>query len=219
MKITFLFGFLLLATTFWAQTPAGVTEHGYRFYHHINKGGQKPKRGETIRAYVNVFIGDTLLSSSRKNLGGTYKFDIAPEGSTLNHYPPMMDAALLMGIGDSATVFQPLDSAMRQFVPKAVQHLKELRFEIALVQIISMEDKFKAEQAFAARAAIIKQTAEEMVLQYMCWKLGNAPDHHQNRPENARLGKRSREDGKRKRGRSSTLFWFSNQWYLFRQLV
>jgi FKBP-type peptidyl-prolyl cis-trans isomerase len=171
MKITFLFGFLLLATTFWAQTPAGVTEHGYRFYHHINKGGQKPKRGETIRAYVNVFIGDTLLSSSRKNLGGTYKFDIAPEGSTLNHYPPMMDAALLMGIGDSATVFQPIDSAMRQFVPKAVQHLKELRFEIALVQIISMEDKFKAEQAFAARAAILKQTAEEVVLQYSAGNL------------------------------------------------
>ena len=30
------------------------------------------------------------------------------------------------------TIFQPLDTAMRRFVPKAVQNQKELRFEIKL---------------------------------------------------------------------------------------
>ncbi len=167
LKIKLLFGFLLIAAHFWAQTPAcTTTEHGYRFYHHIQLGGTKPKRGETIKAYVNIFIGDTLLSSSRKSLGGTYKFDIAPADAVLEHYPPLMDAALLMGIGDSATVFQPLDTAMRRFVPKAVQNQKELRFEIALVQIINADDKAKAEQAASLRAANLKTMVQSMVQKY-----------------------------------------------------
>ena len=166
MKPFFLFGFLLLASTFRAQVPPIITEHGYRFYHHINKGGQKAKRGETIRAYVNVFIGDTLLSSSRKNLSGTYKFDIAPEGAALDHYPPLMDAALLMGIGDSATIFQPLDTAMRRFVPKEVRNEKELRFEIALAQIVSVEDKAKVERAIAAQVSVLKQKVQLKIAEY-----------------------------------------------------
>jgi FKBP-type peptidyl-prolyl cis-trans isomerase len=171
LKIKFLFGFLLIAASSFAQTPAITTEHGYRFYHHIKTGGQKPKRGETIKAYVNIFIGDTLLSSSRKNLGGTYKFDIAPEDAVLEHYPPLMDAALLMGIGDSATIFQPLDTAMRRFVPKAVQNQKELRFEIALVQVINADDKAKAEQAASLRAASLKTMAASKVQEYSAGNL------------------------------------------------
>ena len=173
LKSKFLFVFFLLATTFWAQTPAISTEHGYRFYHHITTGGQKPKRGETIKAYVNIFIGDTLLSSSRKNLGGTYKFDIAPEGAELDHYPPLMDAALLMGIGDSATIFQPVDSNMRQYLPKAVQNEKELRFEIALVKIISTEDKARSDQAAAQRAILLKQKVQATVQEYYSGNLND----------------------------------------------
>lgn len=171
LKFKFLFGFLLLASTFWAQTPAITTEHGYRFYHHVKTNGLKPKRGESIRAYVNVFAGDTLLSSSRKNLGGTYKFDIAPEGQVMEHYPPMMDATLLMGVGDSATIFQPVDSTMRKFLPKSVKDINELRFEIALVQVITMADKAKADQAFAEKAAILRKTVEQRIKDYVAGSL------------------------------------------------
>ncbi len=173
LKIKWLFGFLMITVACLAQPTAITTEHGYRFYSHISNGGPKAKRGETIKAYVNVFIGDTLLSSSRKNLGGTYKFDIAPEGAVLDHYPPLMDAALLMGIGDSATIFQPLDTAARKFVPKAVQHLTELRFEIALAQIIGVEQKAKTEQMIAARVAAQKQVVQAKVQAYNAGELNN----------------------------------------------
>ncbi|MBL7825147.1 MAG: FKBP-type peptidyl-prolyl cis-trans isomerase [Saprospiraceae bacterium] len=149
-----------------AQTPAMTTEHGYRFYHHIKKGGQQPKRGETIKAFVNVFIGDTLLSSSRKNLGGAYKYDIPAADATPDHVPPIMDAVLLMGIGDSGTIFQPVDSTMRNFLPKAVQNEPELRFEIALAQIISEADKAKAEQATSARIARLKVDIQNKIKEY-----------------------------------------------------
>lgn len=171
LKIKLFLGVLLLSLSLDAQTPAITTEHGYRFYHHISKGGKKAQRGETIRAYVNIFVGDTLLSSSRKNLGGAYKFDIPPAGATLNHYPPLMDAALLMGVGDSATIFQTVDSTMRRFLPKGYESNKELRFEIALDHIVNVEEKMKEQERLAALAATIKGIVEQRVKDYVAGNL------------------------------------------------
>lgn len=166
MKYSILLCFLSLAAIAGAQTNAITTEHGYRFYHHISTNGPKPRPGETIKAYVNVFVGDTLLSSSRINLGGTYKYDLPPASQHLEHYPPIYDAALLMSVGDSATIYQPLDTSMLKYIPKGARDQRELRFEIAMAQIITAEEKAKAEQAFAARAAELKTQALATVKQY-----------------------------------------------------
>lgn len=171
LKYNALFIFLSLAAMANAQSNAITTEHGYRFIHHISTNGPKPKPGETIKAYVNVFVGDTLLSSSRVNLGGTYKYDLPPASQHLGHYPPIYDAALLMSVGDSATVYQPLDTSMLKFIPKGARDQKELRFEIALAQIITAEEKAQAEQMFAARAAQLKTQALATVQQYSEGKL------------------------------------------------
>jgi FKBP-type peptidyl-prolyl cis-trans isomerase len=166
LKYTCFAALLLLSNIALGQTKEQITEHGYRFFHHIQKNGSKPKRGESVRAYVNVFVGDTLLSSSRKNLGGTYKFDIAPEGAELAHYPPLMDATLLMGVGDSATIYQPVDSSMKVYLPKNMRNEKELRFEIAMVQIITEASKAIADQAFAERAVQVKAAVEQTIKDY-----------------------------------------------------
>ncbi len=171
LKLNITMGFLLVSLSIFAQTPASTTEHGYRFYHHISKGSKKAQRGESIRAYVNIFIGDTLLSSSREKLGGTYKFDIPPAGATINHYPPLMDAVLLMGVGDSATVYQQVDSTMRRFLPKGYENEQELRFEIALDQIISVEEKMKEQERLSALAATIKGIVEQRVKDYVAGNL------------------------------------------------
>lgn len=171
LKIILLLGFLSLAAMAGAQTGAITTTHGYRFISHISNNGPKPKPGETILAYVNVFVGDTLLSSSRANLGGPYKYDLPPASRHLNHYPPIYDAALLMSPGDSATIYQPIDSGMMKFIPEGARDQKELRFEIALAQIITAEEKAKAEQAFAAHAAELKTQALATVQQYAEGKL------------------------------------------------
>lgn len=149
-----------------AQTAGITTEHGYRFFHHINTGGPKAQRGETIKAYVNIFAGDSLLSSSRKNLGGTYKYDIPAPDVDMPHVPPIMDASLLMAVGDSATIYQPIDDNMRSYLPKGAEKAQELRFEIAMAQIITSADKALADQAFAQRAARLKTDVENKIREF-----------------------------------------------------
>ncbi len=166
MKFIYLFLISCCCAVASAQTSGITTEHGYRFFHHINTGGPKAQRGETIKAYVNIYAGDSLLSSSRKNLGGTYKYDIPAPEAELQHFPPIMDASLLMAVGDSATIYQPVDDNMRSYLPKGAENTKELRFEIAMAQIITSADKAKADQAFAQRAARLKTDVENKIREY-----------------------------------------------------
>ena len=166
MKFIYLFLISCCCAVAGAQTSGITTEHGYRFFHHINTGGPKAQRGETIKAYVNIYAGDSLLSSSRKNLGGTYKYDIPAPEAELQHFPPIMDASLLMAVGDSATIYQPVDDNMRSYLPKGAENTKELRFEIAMAQIITSADKAKADQAFAQRAARLKTDVENKIREY-----------------------------------------------------
>ncbi|MCB0523320.1 MAG: FKBP-type peptidyl-prolyl cis-trans isomerase [Saprospiraceae bacterium] len=173
LKNILIFGTILFSISLKAQTTQQISEHGYRYFHHINNGGQKAQRGESIKAYVNVFIGDTVLSSSRKNLGGTYKYDIPPAAASISHFPPIYDAALLMGIGDSMTIYQTVDSTMRSFLPKGTERETELRFEIALVKIVSLEEKAEEDADAAARAEGQKILGQRMVEKYKAGELND----------------------------------------------
>ncbi|MCW5923139.1 MAG: FKBP-type peptidyl-prolyl cis-trans isomerase [Saprospiraceae bacterium] len=146
-----------------AQT---ITEHGYRYVHHIKKGGTKPQKGESIMAHVDIYAGDVQLSSSRKNGSGSYRFDIAPENETLTHYPPLYDAALLMSIGDSLTIFQDVDENMRRYLPLSQKDAKEIRFELVLLEIVTLDQKAAAAKALEAAVEQIGQRVKAKVKAY-----------------------------------------------------
>ncbi|MBC7777983.1 MAG: FKBP-type peptidyl-prolyl cis-trans isomerase [Phycisphaerae bacterium] len=137
-----------------------TTEHGYRYIQHLKKGGKMPQRGEAILANVDIYVGNFLLSSSKKNPGGVYRFDIPAADAEVSHYPPLMDAAVMMGIGDSLTIFQNVDDNMRQYLPAAEKEAKEIRFEVVLLEIVSLEQKAAATRALEAAIQPIAQKVQ-----------------------------------------------------------
>lgn len=145
----------VLGTSVRAQKPI-TTEHGYRFVMHQNKGGIQPRRGETVLANVYVWVGDTLLSDSHNTQMGVYRYDIPDSSAQLSHYPPIMDAFLLMGKGDSATIYQTIDDKMRDFIPKRFSKETEIRFEILVFEIVGFEAKKKAQQEVKVAADKIR---------------------------------------------------------------
>lgn len=149
-----------------------TSEHGYRYFHHLQKGGQKPLRGEAILANVDVFVGNTLLSSSKRNPGGVYRYDLPAATESMDHYPPLFDAAMIMGIGDSLTIFQTVDENMRQYLPPAEKEAKEIRFEIVLNNIITLEQKASAAKALEAAVQQIAQKVQAKVKAYSDGALG-----------------------------------------------
>lgn len=149
-----------------------TTPHGYRFINHTHKNGKKPQIGESVFARVDVHVGKTLLSSSRSTATGLYQYEL-PDTSTMRHVPPVVEAALLMGLGDSATIFQKIDGYMSQFIPEEARNEKEIYFQIVLTSIQSIEEKQRIAQVAREQTLQLRKKVEATVLDYTLGRLNN----------------------------------------------
>ena len=94
--------------------------------------------------------------------------------------PAVFEALLYLANGDSATVLQPVDSIMKRGIPKEFGEVKQIRFEVRVVDILT-PDKIAARQAEEQKkmegvkaqgvevAAIVKKTLDD----YKSKKLGD----------------------------------------------
>ncbi|MBK7936461.1 MAG: hypothetical protein IPJ82_04980 [Lewinellaceae bacterium] len=115
-------------------------EHGYRFINHTNKGGRKPQPGETVLVQTYTYIGDSLMASTQKSLGGPREFALFPPDRAPKRIPAIYDALLLMSEGDSGTVYETIDTFLQKFIPPALKDNKEVRYEVVLLDVVSQED-------------------------------------------------------------------------------
>jgi FKBP-type peptidyl-prolyl cis-trans isomerase len=168
---------LALAATallFTACKSDGIkTEHGYRFINHTDKGGVKPQPGEAVLVQSYVYIGDSLMSSSQKRFGGPQEYTLYPKEQLPERVPALYDAVLLMGEGDSATVFEPIDSFLQQFVPPGLKDAKEVRHELVLVNVISQEEKAQEKAQAEARFQSVQNTTQTMAKEYSAGTLAD----------------------------------------------
>ena len=168
MMRNFLFIALAAAVALFAACNSeGIkTEHGYRFVNHSNKGGQKPQPGETVLVQSYVWIGDSLMTSTQKSFGGPREYELFTKDGLPKRVPALYDAVLLMGEGDSATVYETIDTFLQKFVPPALKDAKEVRHELVLVDIITKAEKDKAQAEADAKFLSVQNKTQEAVKSY-----------------------------------------------------
>ncbi|MEQ1746126.1 MAG: FKBP-type peptidyl-prolyl cis-trans isomerase [Saprospiraceae bacterium] len=154
----------VLATS--CQNEGIKTEHGHRFVNHTNKSGQKPQPGETVMVQSYVWIGDSLMTSTQKNFGGPREYELYTKDALPKRVPAIYDAILLMVEGDSATVYEPIDTFLQKFVPPSLKDAKEVRHELVLVDIITKADKEKAQAEAEAKYLSVQNKTQETVKSY-----------------------------------------------------
>ena len=155
-----------VATQIACKKGSVTTEHGYKFTNHTDKGGTKPQPGETVLLQTYTYIGDSLMASTQKNYGGPREFALFEKDKLPKRVPAIYDACLLMGEGDSATVVEVIDTFLQKFIPPSLKDAKEVRYEIVLVDIITKEEKQKAEDAAKAQFSTVEAQVKEMVTTY-----------------------------------------------------
>ncbi len=164
-------GFALFQT---ACTEKGIkTEHGFRFINHTNlKDGVKPQPGDKVLVNVTTFVGDTIMGSTWKT-GGAREILLFEKDKLPKRIPPIYDALLLMVKGDSATVYQDLDSMMIASLPPALKKEKVARFEVSLVEVLNKEELAKKEEAAKANGMEVQTTINQILADYKANKLGD----------------------------------------------
>ncbi len=161
-KIFFaLLGGLMCAHLAHGQQQPIPTEHGFRFINHTNGKGAKATVGGSAMVEVATWVGDSLLGTTN----GSREYPVPEATSLPQRVPFIYDAVQLMGKGDSATVYETIDSMIRPYIPPALAGARDIRYEIKVVDVISKADKGKtaaeAETRFKTVEAAVTKTAKD----------------------------------------------------------
>jgi FKBP-type peptidyl-prolyl cis-trans isomerase len=122
-------------------------EGGYKYTHHVKKGGKTPQIGEIAYFHVTIRAGEKVLNSSRAEMNGeSAKFKI-PEVNKDDKKPinPILSGLKLMSVGDSLTIFMPIDTIEQ--LKKQFPDVKELAYDIVLTNISTEEEYNKTMEA------------------------------------------------------------------------
>jgi FKBP-type peptidyl-prolyl cis-trans isomerase FkpA len=174
MRILFLAVICLsLFQTACKQDEGIKTEHGFRYINRTNlKDGAKPQPGDKVLINVTTFVGDSIMGSTWK-AGGPREILLFEKDKLPKRIPPIYDALLLMVKGDSATVFQDLDSTMIGSLPPALRKEKVARFEIQLIDVFTKADIEKKANEAKAAGMEVDAKIHAILADYKAGKLGD----------------------------------------------
>lgn len=174
MQKLLIFIFLLAFGQLCAQSSnAKSTWSGNKFLNHTRKQGPKAMPGETVSVHLQSWMGDSLFISTRRDFGGPREVTIpAMDKFTGKRIPAVIEAVLQMTVGDSATIYEILDSAQIKKLPLGYENVSSVRYEIVAMKIFSVEDMRKKQEALEkARAAV--QARESEVAQLVQTAIGD----------------------------------------------
>lgn len=161
----FLFGGILMSQIACNQGGNGIkTRHGHMFTNHTNGSGPKAQSGELVTVNVYTWLNDSLISSTVRDMGGAREV-MLPDTAQLNERAPaVFDALFMMTKGDSATLIQKVDSVMARAIPKELGDVKEIRYEIVMVDLVDkagVQKKMEEEQKKAEEARVLGVEVEK----------------------------------------------------------
>ncbi len=176
--------FLVTLTVFWScqssssgSAESAVTASGYTYYHHVKTNAAKPQVGEEAVFTVDIRNDSTVVNSTRDQ--GQPAKVLIPEGEQpARSISPIVEALMLMSIGDSMTVLQSVDSFPRK--PPGFETSKFVYYDIVLTSITSKEDieKERAERMAKmelnkARESEVGAQTQALTKQYLAGSLKN----------------------------------------------
>ena len=172
---------LFTITQMACQKGKGVTTaNGNIVTNHTNLEGPKATFGNTVLISVETWLNDSLVQSTTRDAGGPREISLPDSSQMKGKVPSVFEALLMMAKGDSATVIQPLDSIMKKGIPKDFGEVKEIRYEVKLVEILTPEIIQQREQAELQKAEgakaegmLVADKIKTMLADYKGNKLAN----------------------------------------------
>ena len=140
-------------------------EGGYKYVHHVKKGGKKANVGEYAYFHVYFRNGDKLITSTRER-GGVSQYKMPEVNKDGKGVIPIVAGLRLMGIGDSLTIFMPIDTIKN--LPPELDGVKELAYDLVLTDVKTEEEynkeKEEKEKEFAVKMEEGKKRSDEIAV-------------------------------------------------------
>ncbi len=140
-----------------SEPKATTTASGHTYIHHTKSAGATPQEGEEATFVVDVRNEKETVQSSRDQ-GKPAKLIVPPLNPTGGSASPIVEAIMLMAVGDSMTVLQSTDSFPTK--PPGFENSPFIYYDLVLTGIKSKEDmdKERAAQAVAMEATKTRES-------------------------------------------------------------
>jgi FKBP-type peptidyl-prolyl cis-trans isomerase FkpA len=156
------------------------TKGGNTVINHTNNDGPKITNGQTVLISVNTWLNDSLIQSTQRDNEGPREFTLPDSSAMKGRVPAVFEALLLLANGDSATVLQPVDSIMKRSIPKEFGEVKQIRFELRVVDILTPEkiaqreaDEQKKMEGVKSQGVEVAAIVKTAIDDYKANKLGD----------------------------------------------
>lgn len=112
-----------------------------------------------VSFHAYQFLGDSIVFSTRER--GRAASVLIPTAEVKTKNPsPIVEAVKLMSVGDSMSVFYPLDSLPRK--PRGYEDVDEVRYDVVVTEIKTQEKVAEEQQAAAQEAEAVKARESEV---------------------------------------------------------
>lgn len=128
-----------------------MTKSGYEYITHTKGSGDKAEKGDYVKFSFQVVGSDSSVIQGGQSPENYPAIQVPKEGQTQSTPNPIIDIFEAAQVGDSVSVFMPIDS-MKQPNP-AFANMEYIKYVITVKDITSEEDYMKEEEAKRAEAA------------------------------------------------------------------
>ncbi len=129
-------GLALLQNSACQKSAGTKTEMGNTFTNHTNGTGHKLMAGEMANVNMWLYANDSLLQSTQRDQGGPVDIVVPKKETLTKQLMAYNEALLMMAVGDSATIVQPVDSMMAANLKARLgMDVKTFRFEIKVLSV------------------------------------------------------------------------------------
>lgn len=164
---------LLLIVSCQQETGRQTSPGGYKYIVYTDSDGEQPQPGDYAYFHAQIRKGDSVVYRTRQQSPEPPFFQVPQEGAEARQPSPYEDVLRTMRMGDSATIFVPLDSLPQ--VPQGFEGVDEIAYDVVMVDIKSNEEFQSLQQQLReeaqARAADVKGKVDQIVAQYAAGEL------------------------------------------------
>ena len=120
-----------------------MTDRGYAYEMHLDEAGPVPTPGEYAYFHITMRADDSILNTSY-NMSDIPRLRIPDPEEYTHETSVIIDGLIKMSVGDSLTLYYPLDS-LGDTRPPAFQNFDIIQYDLVMKEIKTDED-FKQEQ-------------------------------------------------------------------------
>ncbi|MDH3651858.1 MAG: hypothetical protein OEQ53_19390, partial [Saprospiraceae bacterium] len=156
---------MILCSLAWlsCEQSSNLSERGYQYLLHTQSEGPKPQPGEYAYFDIVMKAGDSILNTSY-NMEQRPRLRMPFQEEYTSNTPALIDGLKLMSVGDSLTLFFPLDSM--DVTPVAFEQYDVIEYKLKMADI-KTDAQFKEEmqktiEEKEARLRVVKARGPEV---------------------------------------------------------